>query len=105
MTDRDIIERVASLFDRAIVPVRPRKAHYKVPYATVIKGAEAIDLMTAVRPFLSPVRQRQIDRAIASRDLNAMMIRGFAVARRPISALHQRRRESAASIISIPFWT
>lgn len=64
MTDQDVVERVAKLFGRAVVRLRRRKPHHKLPYATTIKGASAIRVMHAVRPFLSQTRQLQIDRAI-----------------------------------------
>jgi hypothetical protein len=38
MTDRDVVERVGALIDRAVIPVRKRRLHYKTPYVTTIKG-------------------------------------------------------------------
>jgi hypothetical protein len=66
MTDRDVVEHVAKLFGRAVVRLRRRKPHHKLPYATTIKGAPAVQIMYAVRPFLGRTRRIQIDRAIAS---------------------------------------
>jgi hypothetical protein len=66
MTDRDVVERVANLFGRAVVRLRRRRPHHKLPYVTTIKGTPAVRLMCAVRPFLGKTRQRQIDRAVAS---------------------------------------
>src|SRR5437879_9904337 len=66
MTDRDVVERVAKLFGRAVVRLRRRKPHHKIPYATTIKGAPAARVMYAVRPFLGKTRELQIDVAIAS---------------------------------------
>jgi hypothetical protein len=66
MTDRDVVERVAKLFGRAVVQLRRRKPHHKVPYATTIKGAPAVRIMYFVRPFLGKARQLQIDQAISS---------------------------------------
>jgi len=66
MTDRDVVDRVAKLFERAVVRLRRRKPHHKLPYATTIKGAPAVRVMAAVRPFLGKTRQLQIDRAISS---------------------------------------
>jgi hypothetical protein len=66
MTDRDIVERVGSLWGRAVFPALPRREHYKVPYVTVLKGAPAVTLMKMVRPYMGVSRQEQIDRAIAS---------------------------------------
>jgi hypothetical protein len=66
MTDRDVVDHVAKLFERAVVGLRRRKPHHKLPYATTIKGAPATRVMCAVRPFLGKTRQLQIDRAIPS---------------------------------------
>jgi hypothetical protein len=66
MTDRDVVEHVARLFGRAVVRLRRRKPHHKVPYATTIKRAPAAQVMSAVRPFLGKTRELQIDRAISS---------------------------------------
>ena len=66
MTDHDVVEHVAKLFDRGVVRLRRRKPHHKLPYATTIKGAPAVQLMYAVKPFLSKTRELQIDLAISS---------------------------------------
>jgi hypothetical protein len=66
MTDRDVVEHVAKLFGRAVVRLRRRKPHHKLPYATTIKGAPATQVMYAVRPFLGKTRELQIDLAISS---------------------------------------
>lgn len=66
MTDRDVVEHVAKLFDRAVVRLRRRKPHHKLPYATTIKGAPAAEVMQAVRPLLSKTRELQIELAISS---------------------------------------
>jgi hypothetical protein len=66
MTDPDVVEHVAKLFGRAVVRLRRRKPHHKLPYATTIKGAPAVQVMNAVRPFLGRTRELQIDRAISS---------------------------------------
>ena len=66
MTDRDVVDRVAKLFERAVVRLRRQKPHHKLPYATTIKGAPAARVMYAVRPFLGKTRQLQVDRAIRS---------------------------------------
>jgi hypothetical protein len=66
MTDRDVVERVANVFGRAVVPLRRRKPHHKIPYATTIKGAPAAHVMHAVRPLLGEARKLQIDLAISS---------------------------------------
>lgn len=58
--------RVGALLQRAVIPLRARKTHYKPPYVTCIKGAPAIALMRTILPQMGAVRQAQIKRAIAS---------------------------------------
>ena len=65
MTDRDVVDRVGNLFERAVIRLRRRRPHHKIPYATTIKGAPAVRIM-CLRPFLGKARQLQIDRAISS---------------------------------------
>ncbi len=66
MTDRDVVQRVARLLDRAVVALRPRRQHHKTPFAATIKGAPAVDLMLAVHDFMGVKRRTQIQRAIRS---------------------------------------
>jgi hypothetical protein len=66
MTDRDVVERVGKLIERAVIPVRKRRAHHKTPYVTTIKGTPAVSLMRAIHPYMGTFRQPQIERAIAS---------------------------------------
>ena len=54
------------MLGRAVVRLRRRKPHHKIPYATTIKGAPAALVMFAVRPHLSETRRHQIDLAISS---------------------------------------
>ena len=65
MTDPDVVERVAALFGRAVVSVRPRRSDHRTAFMTTIKGRDAIALMTTVRPHLSERRRKQIDAATA----------------------------------------
>jgi hypothetical protein len=64
MTDRDVVVRVAELFQRAAVATRPRQNHHKVPFVTTIKGVPAARMMRALAPLMSPRRRSQIDRAL-----------------------------------------
>ena len=66
MTDRDVIERIAALWGRAVIPLIPREKHHKIPYVTAIKGSSAVRLMTVVRPLMGLTRRGQIERAIKS---------------------------------------
>jgi hypothetical protein len=82
MTDRDVVERSAALLDRAVTPVRARKAHYKPPFITQLRGTDAVDLMLAVRPVLGPERTAQIDRVLAG--WKPRQMRSPTVARFPV---------------------
>src|SRR2546430_6765467 len=64
MTDVDVVERVAAIFERAVIATRARKAHHKRAYVTTIKGAGAARMMIALVPLLSQRRIRQIERAL-----------------------------------------
>jgi hypothetical protein len=66
MTDRDIVERVGILIERAVIPVRKRRAHHKTPYVTTIKGAPAVSLMRTIYPHMGVLRKEDIEHALAS---------------------------------------
>jgi hypothetical protein len=66
MTDRDVVERVGALIERAVIRVRKRRPHYKTPYVTTIKGAPAVSLMRAIYPIMGTLRKASIERSIAS---------------------------------------
>jgi hypothetical protein len=66
MTDRDVVERAALMLDAAVMPVRPRKAHWKTTYAVRIRGTRAVVWMKRLRPLMGARRREQIDRAIAT---------------------------------------
>jgi hypothetical protein len=66
MTDRDVIERIGTLWHRAVIDLPRREPHHKVPYITTLKGSSSVRLMSALRPHMSSARRHQIDRAIAS---------------------------------------
>jgi hypothetical protein len=66
MTDRDVVERAASMLDGAVMEVRPRKKHWKTTYAVRIRGPRAVVWMKRLRPLMGVRRGTQIDRAIAS---------------------------------------
>lgn len=66
MTDRDVVERVGALIERAVIPVRKRRARHKTPYVTTIKGAPAVSLMRAIYPHMGALRKEDIEHALAS---------------------------------------
>lgn len=66
MTDRDVVERAARLFDRPVWRSdRGLELGYRPVYLTSIKGAAAVHLMIALKPLMGRRRTAQIDRALA----------------------------------------
>ena len=64
MTDLDIVERVASRFERTVQRHRPRDERHRPSYSTSVKGASAAHFMRLLRPALGARRQQQIDAAL-----------------------------------------
>jgi hypothetical protein len=64
MTDRDVVERVGALFERAVLRLSPRAARHKPLFITTVRGAAAVELMASMRPHLGGRRQGQIARAL-----------------------------------------
>lgn len=65
MTDLDVVEHVATLFQRTVQRHRQRDPHHKPSFSTTVKGASAVHLMRLVRPVLGARRKAQIDAALA----------------------------------------
>jgi hypothetical protein len=65
MIDRDVLERAATIIGCKVNPLRSRQRHWKQAYVVRVRGAGAVEWMTALRPFLGARRQAQVDRAIA----------------------------------------
>lgn len=66
MCDEDVIARVAKLFGVAYHRCRPRKAHHKESFTTVLRGRRAVALMCDLRELMGTRRRSQIDRALFS---------------------------------------
>lgn len=67
MCDRDVVEHVARLWNRAVVPVAPRQPGFRRSYVTTIKGGPAIRVMTQLAPLMGDIRRTQIERAVGDR--------------------------------------
>jgi hypothetical protein len=66
MTDRDIVERAARLFDRPVWRSdRGAELGYKPCFLTALKGAAAVHLMVVLKPVMGARRRAQIERALA----------------------------------------
>ena len=66
MTDRDVVDRVAALWGRAVITLLPKQDGHKVAYATTIKGSPSVGLMDLARRHMGRRRREQIDRAVGS---------------------------------------
>ncbi|MBA7675141.1 hypothetical protein ES703_83370 [subsurface metagenome] len=73
-TDRDVVEKVASLFRvkyiRSWIPKRGQRGYgkYKTSLAVCIKGRPAVILMNELKPLMGERRRKQIEKAINSYD-------------------------------------
>jgi hypothetical protein len=63
MTDRDVVERVAQLFDTAVMAID--KGKYRTEFAATLKGKRAVALMADIRPLMGERRQHAIDSAVS----------------------------------------
>ena len=65
MTDLDIVQRVAEMWEQSITTCRPQKETHKVSYKCTIRGFPAISWLEQLRPLLGIRRKKQIDKALA----------------------------------------
>lgn len=61
MTDKDIIERVASMFD---VAVTPQKGTRLPQYRAAVTGGKAVKWMRAIHPLMGARRRVQIEKCL-----------------------------------------
>ncbi len=66
MTDEDIIERVAEIFDKKYQSIKARKDNWKPTFCFKVKGIYAVKIMKELKPLMGIRRQSQITRAIES---------------------------------------
>lgn len=62
MTDRDVVERVATEFGTAVMAID--KGKYRTEFAATLKGRRAVELMADIKPLMGERRQRAIDSAL-----------------------------------------
>jgi hypothetical protein len=65
MTDRDVVQRAASLFGVAVQA--NDKGRFRTEYAATVKGSRAIRLMEDIRDLMGARRQIAIDAALVAR--------------------------------------
>lgn len=68
MTDRDIVERVSSLFGGYSIQKieRDRKESWSDCYRTTVTGSRAIEIMKAIKPIMGERRTKKIESIIES---------------------------------------
>jgi len=67
MTDRDVVSRVAALWELQYLSIkRNGPSYYKRCYQLILRGLRAAVLMKRLRPLMGERRQGQIDRALRS---------------------------------------
>jgi len=113
MTDRDTIEKVASLLGGigvGHIDLTKRCPKWKKSYRVTLTGKRAVDLMLKIKPFMSARRQIQIERAthgyvypprrLANADYQAILRRfRSGEAARNLASIYKIRRESIYKII------
>jgi len=62
MTDRDVVERVATEFGTAVMAID--KGKYRTEFAATLKGRCAVELMADIKPLMGERRQWAIDSAL-----------------------------------------
>jgi len=93
MTDRDVIERVAEMFDTGVVTIG--MGRHRTAYATTVRGSRAAGLMKELKPGMGIRRavaiesalQRHVPPAYKLSFEKAELIRGAYASGRSISAL------------------
>lgn len=114
MTDRDVIARVAALFEVGYVN-ESQHEEYKTAYQTMLRGERAVELMKRLRPFMGARRQGQIDEVLASyspkrpnldeatvREIRQRLANGEPVKR--LSEHYKRARETIRAIRDGVIW-
>jgi len=67
MTDRDVVERVASVWGTSVRLKGPnRPAHYKTLWETKLSGVVALEAMLNLFPFLSDRRRGRIEEILST---------------------------------------
>lgn len=92
MTDRDVIDKVASLFQTSTYIVRPNPKHplWKQCYSTRLTGGRAANLMQEIYPLMGVRRQCQIDIALQGK-------RGA----RPVTRTRSLSRQEESRLVSL----
>lgn len=66
MTDKDIVQKVASLFGYKVVALKAKRKKWKPSFRVQIRGSKAAKLMRCLSPLMGCRRQEQIRKALAA---------------------------------------
>lgn len=66
MKDKDIIERIANMWNAKFHPCKPRKDHHSITYKVHIRGEKAREVMKKVLPFMGIRRSKKIQKILES---------------------------------------
>lgn len=83
MTDRDVIERVASLFGTSVYDLPIYQKGRKPSFRAQIAGAKAAEWMRLLRPWMGQRRRDSIDAVLAEYGARELTGNAEAAARRP----------------------
>ena len=64
MTDSDVVARAATLMQGSFTP-RPRRGNNKLAYRANVYGPQAVQVMSAIRPYMGERRGHKIDLVLA----------------------------------------
>src|ERR1700744_1320606 len=76
MTDHDIVERVAKLFNKHVHESDGAKAHHKRIFRASIYGDAAIAMMKIILPYMGVRRTAKINEIFDSRKIRSGYVRG-----------------------------
>lgn len=107
MTDKDIIDTIAQMWNVSVSKPRKQEPHHKQSYRCMIRGGRAITWMKAILPYLGVRRTEQVETAIKSHQPKG---RAQKVTREQAGLIHGRlhRGESVHSLAAefgISKWT
>ncbi len=118
MTDKDVIEKVAELFETKVCFLKRREQKWKDNYSARVKGKKAVEMMKALKPLMGERRQQQIEKALASYNIQQRKLtekevisirqlcsegemtqkqiaKKFQLRRETVNKIHRRKRHNA----------
>jgi|SRR5689334_12129884 len=99
MTDKDVIERAATLMGgKAATRVNLKNPHWKQTYRVIIKGSRAVELMRVLYAEMGARRRSQIDAAL---EMYTERKRGDNTRRLSEDQIRQIRQQNSSTISAL----